>query len=217
MGIKERRQRQRQQLRESILSAAREIASSEGWQAVTIRKIAARVEYSPPVIYEYFDSKEDLLLELVREGYAGQLRTIEKARNSSDDPEEALLAMARAWCRFASESPDLYQVMYGLGGGLVPRDRVGEGRREDSRDHGRSAGGDARQQRKGDTKRLDKGNARVGNAPRPRGPGHGRPALRRQRRGGEACGSGHPRPRKRVARRIEWGDPFFIHNLTKLN
>lgn len=120
MGIKERRQRQRQQLRGGILSAAREIASTEGWGAVTIRKIAAIVEYSPPVIYEYFDSKEDLLLELVREGYTAQLRAIEEARNSSDDPEEALLAMARAWCRFAFESPDLYQVMYGLGGVSFP-------------------------------------------------------------------------------------------------
>ena len=120
MGIRERRQRQRETLRSGILAAAREIASTEGWRGVTIRKIAAAVEYSPPVIYEYFDSKEDLLLELVREGYAGQLRAIEKARNSSNDPEEALLAMARAWCRFAFESPDLYQVMYGLGGVSFP-------------------------------------------------------------------------------------------------
>ncbi|QIN80130.1 TetR family transcriptional regulator [Rubrobacter marinus] len=120
MGIKERGQRQRQTLRSGILAAAREIASTEGWRAVTIRKIAAYVEYSPPVIYEYFDSKEDLLLELVREGYAGQLEAIEKARNSSNDPEEALLAMARTWCRFAFESPDLYQVMYGLGGVSFP-------------------------------------------------------------------------------------------------
>lgn len=120
MGIKERRRRQRETLRSGILAAAREIASTEGWRGVTIRKIAAAVEYSPPVIYEYFDSKEDLLLELVREGYAGQLRAIEKARNSSADPEEALLAMARAWCRFAFESPDLYQVMYGLGGVSFP-------------------------------------------------------------------------------------------------
>ena len=103
-------------MRGGILAAAREVASSEGWPAVTIRRIAARVEYSPPVIYEYFDSKEDLLLELVRMGYAGQLEAIEKARDASDDPEEALLGMSRAWCRFAFEAPDLYQVMYGLGG-----------------------------------------------------------------------------------------------------
>ena len=120
LGIKERRQRQRQQLKESILSAAREIASAEGWQAVTIRRIAGIVEYSPPVIYEYFDSKEDLLLELVRTGYAGQLEAIERARKSSGDPGEALLRMSRAWCRFAFEAPDLYQAMYGLGGVSFP-------------------------------------------------------------------------------------------------
>jgi len=120
MGIKERRRRQRQQLRDGILSAAREIASTEGWRAVTIRKIAGLIEYSPPVVYEYFDSKEALLLELMRMGYAEQLEAIEKARNSSDDPEEALLAMARAWGRFAFEAPDLYQVMYGLGGVSFP-------------------------------------------------------------------------------------------------
>ena len=120
MGIKERRQRQRQQLRDGILSAAREVARAEGWQAVTIRRIAGIVEYSPPVIYEHFDSKEDLLLELVRIGYAGQLEAIEKARDASDGPEEALLGMSRAWCRFAFEAPDLYQVMYGLGGVSTP-------------------------------------------------------------------------------------------------
>ena len=120
MGIKERRQRERRQLRAGILAAAREVARAEGWPAVTIRRIAARIEYSPPVIYEYFDSKEDLLLELVRMGYAGQLEAVEKARDASDDPEEALLGMSRAWCRFAFEAPDLYEVMYGLGGVSSP-------------------------------------------------------------------------------------------------
>src|SRR3712207_2264926 len=137
LGIKERRQRERQQLRDGILSAAREIASSEGWRAVTIRKIAGIIEYSPPVIYEYFDSKEDLLLELVRTGYAGQLEAIEKAQASSDDPEEALLEMARAWCRFAFEAPDLYQVMYGLGGVSFP---VAELRKEGEKIAGTMAG-----------------------------------------------------------------------------
>jgi AcrR family transcriptional regulator len=121
LGIKERRQRERQQLKNGILAAAREIAATEGWRAVTIRKIAERIEYSPPVLYEYFDSKDDILLELVRLGYARQLEAVESAREaSSGGPEEALLAMARAWCAFAFRSPDLYQVMYGLGGVSFP-------------------------------------------------------------------------------------------------
>ncbi len=127
MGIKERRQRQRQQLREGILAAAREIASEEGWRAVTIRKIAAIIEYSPPVIYEYFDSKDEILLELMRQGYAEQLEAVERARRAAEDPEEALIDVGHAWLDLAFKSPDLYQVMYGLGGVSFP---VTELRRE---------------------------------------------------------------------------------------
>jgi AcrR family transcriptional regulator len=78
------------------------------------------VEYSPPVIYEYFDSKDEILLELVRQGYAEQLEAVERAGRSARDPEEALLGVGRAWLDFAFESPDLYQVMYGLGGVSFP-------------------------------------------------------------------------------------------------
>ena len=115
MGIKERRQRERQELRSGILAAAREIASEGGWRSVTIRKIAERIEYSPPVIYEYFDSKDEILLELMRMGYARQLEAVESARSAAGDPEKALLDMGRAWLDFAFRAPDLYQVMYGLG------------------------------------------------------------------------------------------------------
>ena len=120
MGIKERRQRQRQELRSGILAAAREVASTEGWRAVTIRKIAAIIEYSPPVIYEYFDSKDEILLELMRTGYAQQLEAVKRAGEAAKDPEEALLSVGHAWMDFAFESPDLYQVMYGLGGVSFP-------------------------------------------------------------------------------------------------
>lgn len=127
MGIKERRQRQRQEVRSGILSAAREIAASEGWRAVTIRKIAGRIEYSPPVIYEYFGSKDEILLELVRLGYAEQLGTLESVVAGAKDPEEALLEIADAWMDFAFDSPDLYQAMYGLGGAPFAAETRGEG------------------------------------------------------------------------------------------
>ena len=58
MGIKQRRERERQEIRQSILCAAREIAAEEGWQAVTTRKVAERIEYSQSTIYEYFENKE---------------------------------------------------------------------------------------------------------------------------------------------------------------
>ena len=127
MGIKERRERQRREVRGGILSAAREIAASEGWRAVTIRKIAGRIEYSPPVIYEYFGSKDEILLELVRLGYAGQKAMLESVVAKAKSPEEALLGIADAWMDFAFDSPDLYQAMYGLGGAPFAAETQGEG------------------------------------------------------------------------------------------
>jgi AcrR family transcriptional regulator len=65
MGSQQRRERERQAIRQSILSAARQIAIEEGWQTVTTRKVADRIEYSQPTIYEYFDNKEAILMALV--------------------------------------------------------------------------------------------------------------------------------------------------------
>lgn len=102
--------------KDGLLSAAREIAAEEGWAAVSVRKIAERVGYRAPVVYEYFESKDDLLLELLRQGFADLAGAIRAASNDASDPEHALREVARTYLRFAWNSPDLYQVMYGLGG-----------------------------------------------------------------------------------------------------
>jgi AcrR family transcriptional regulator len=114
--IKRRREREREQRRRNILAAARTIAAEEGWQAVTIRKVADRIEYSPPTIYEHFASKEAILLDLMREGFVALLQALQAARRSAAGPEMALVAMARAYWEFAWQQPELYQVMHGLGG-----------------------------------------------------------------------------------------------------
>jgi len=115
-GIKQRRERERQALRQAILEAAREIAAREGWQAVTIRKVAERIEYSPPMIYQYFASKDDLLLALLREGFADVTARLRAAQVAATTPEESLIRAAAAYWTFAWERPELYQVMHGLGG-----------------------------------------------------------------------------------------------------
>src|SRR6266581_9351911 len=116
MGIKERRERERQEIRQSILSAARKIAAEEGWQAVTTRKVAERIEYSQPTIYEYFENKEAMLLALLRSGYQQLVTVMQEAFASTADPEARLLAMTEAYWDFAFRSPELYQVMHGLAG-----------------------------------------------------------------------------------------------------
>ena len=115
MGIKQRREREKQEVRQGILTAAREIARQEGWQSVTIRKVAERIEYSPPTIYEYFESKEDILLELLREGYRQLAAALKTAAESTEDCEQRLMNMVQAYWQFAMSQPELYQVMTGLG------------------------------------------------------------------------------------------------------
>lgn len=124
MGIKQRREREKQEVRKGILTAAREIALREGWQAVTIRKVAERIEYSPSMIYEYFASKEAILLELHSEGFRLLGQALKVARSSCEDYEERLIGMAEAYWEFAMHNPELYQVMHGLNG--VPLDCGGK-------------------------------------------------------------------------------------------
>src|SRR4249920_2485014 len=116
MGIKQRRERERQEIRQSILSATREIAVEEGWQAVTTRKVAEQIEYSQSTIYEYFENKEAILLAVLRFGYEQLVVLVQAAFASTDDPEARLLAMSEAHWDFAFRSPELYQVMHGLAG-----------------------------------------------------------------------------------------------------
>jgi AcrR family transcriptional regulator len=116
MGIKQRRERERQEIRQSILSAAQTIAAEEGWQAVTTRKVAERIEYSQPTIYEYFENKEAILLALLHYGYERMLQAMQQAAEKIEDPEERLLAISEAYWNFAFTSPELYQVMHGLRG-----------------------------------------------------------------------------------------------------
>jgi AcrR family transcriptional regulator len=111
-----RRERQRREVRQGILDAARAIAARDGWQAVTVRRLAEQVEYSPPVIYQYFANKDAVLLELVREGFRILRAALDAARDGAPQPEDALRRMAHAYWAFAWDSPDLYQVMYGLDG-----------------------------------------------------------------------------------------------------
>src|SRR5215470_5502817 len=69
MGTQERRERERQELRTKILDAARELFAAEGYDAVTMRKIAERIEYSATAIYQHFEDKDALLQELCRHDF----------------------------------------------------------------------------------------------------------------------------------------------------
>lgn len=116
MSRKERRLRDQQELKQSILEAARAIALTEGWSNVTMRKIADRIEYSHAAIYDYFENKNVLLLELVHEGFRLMEVDLKLARAQAHDPEEAIRLIAHSYLRFAWRYPELYRLMYGLDG-----------------------------------------------------------------------------------------------------
>jgi AcrR family transcriptional regulator len=113
MGVRERRQREREEVRQAILDAARDIASAEGWAAVTIRRVADQIEYSPPVIYEHFNSKEDIVVALFRQGFRELLEEMRAAREAHADPDEALLGIGRAYWAFSVAHPEMHLGIHG--------------------------------------------------------------------------------------------------------
>jgi len=115
MGIAERRIRQKEEVRSSILRAAWQVVTEEGWQSLSIRKIAESIEYSVPVIYDHFENKETILLELTKQGFQVLNNELIKAKKRSDNPEKQIDAMAYSYWEFAFDNKACYQVMYGLG------------------------------------------------------------------------------------------------------
>ena len=114
MGHIERRLRAKEEMKQSILDAAREIAAKEGWQAVTIRKIANKIEYTPPIVYEYFENKEALFKELIYFGFHMMHKDIEKAKQSESDPKKLLINVSLVYWDFAHKNMDLFQLMFSL-------------------------------------------------------------------------------------------------------
>ncbi len=122
MQIKERRKREKEELRQSILDVAKDIAANDGWQNVTIRKICDKIKYTAPVIYQYFESKEMIMQSLRKEGFVQVLDTFREVDEKHIQPEKRLLEYGCVWWHFAKENPELYQVMFNLQGAVCSSD-----------------------------------------------------------------------------------------------
>jgi AcrR family transcriptional regulator len=115
MGIVERKERQRKEVRDSILNAAWHIVNEDGWQTLSIRKIADAIEYSAPVIYDHFENKEAILSEFNRQGFQLLGNKLKEAKEGHSTASKQLEAIAYAYWDFAFENKEYYQLMYGLG------------------------------------------------------------------------------------------------------
>lgn len=108
MGIKERKEREREQQRDLILQAAGEIFAEEGIEKLSIRKIANKIEYSPATIYHYFKDKEDIINHLMTRGYQKIMRSLSAVRDYPDSPEKKLRELIRKYIESALDMPDEY-------------------------------------------------------------------------------------------------------------
>ncbi len=114
MASKDRIQRLKDETRINILNASLQIVKEEGWAALSMRKIADVIEYTAPIIYEYFASKGAILLELTRKGFLLLTRDMEAAKAKHRLPEKQLEAMWQAYWNFAFAEKELYQLMFGV-------------------------------------------------------------------------------------------------------
>jgi len=106
----ERRDRQKAELRARLVAAAHELVQEEGYDGLTIRKLAKRVGYAPMSVYSYFADKQDILLALAEDAFATLARRIES--QPSDDPVEALRVVMREYAAFGLGNPNEYRTVF---------------------------------------------------------------------------------------------------------
>ena len=111
MGVKERQEREREEVRARILEGARELFVSEGYRNVSVRKIAERIEYSPAALYGYFPSKDDLFFALAEEGF----RLLHEFTLEIGPPRDPLDAVRQGFLRyyqFSRKYPEYFELMF---------------------------------------------------------------------------------------------------------
>ncbi|MEU0646751.1 TetR/AcrR family transcriptional regulator [Streptomyces umbrinus] len=119
MSVQERKERERAGRERLILATARELAEQQGWDAVTTRRLAERIEYSQPVLYSHFRGKREIIGAVALEGAAEMAVALRAAASAADGPRARVAALARVYLDFAERNPAVYEAMFQLDGGLA--------------------------------------------------------------------------------------------------
>ncbi len=98
-------------MRQRILKAAMQLFAKGGYENVSMRRIAAKIEYSPGTIYLYFKNKNDIMLQLCYQGFE-QLLALQEKLNNITNPLERLRVGGRHYIAYALENPELYELMF---------------------------------------------------------------------------------------------------------
>ena len=118
VGATERKSRERAEREHRITAAARLIAASEGWSAVTIRRLAEEIEYSQPVLYSHFENRDAIVAAVAVEGFRELAVGLRQVADESADRRDAIRNVALAYLDFASGHPTLYEAMFTMPTGL---------------------------------------------------------------------------------------------------
>lgn len=118
MGVQDRRKRQKLQLREQILDAARDILVTQGFEGLSMRKVADRIEYSPTAIYLHFKDKQALIGELCEETFARLVREMETLPTESKDPLVCLRRGLERYVEFGLHYPQHYLAAFVIPNGV---------------------------------------------------------------------------------------------------
>ncbi|KOV37863.1 TetR family transcriptional regulator [Streptomyces sp. XY431] len=119
MSLQERKQRERADRARLIVATARELAEQQGWDAVTTRRLAERIEYSQPVLYSHFRGKREIIGAVALEGAAEMAAALRAATAAADGTRARVVALARAYLEFAERNPAVYDAIFQLDGGLA--------------------------------------------------------------------------------------------------
>ncbi|MET9464254.1 TetR/AcrR family transcriptional regulator [Streptomyces sp. NPDC006544] len=119
MSVQERKERERAERERLIVATARELAEQQGWDAVTTRRLAERIEYSQPVLYSHFRGKREIIGAVALQGATELAAAVRAATAAVEGPRERVVALARAYLAFAAGNPAVYDAIFQLDGGLA--------------------------------------------------------------------------------------------------
>ena len=112
MTTRNRLEQDKENLRQEIMDAARELFVAEGYKSVSMRKIAVKIGYSATTIYLYFKDKTDLLHQICEQTFAHLARNIRAIQRLSDNPLEKLRSGMREYVHFGLQHPSQYEVVF---------------------------------------------------------------------------------------------------------
>ena len=112
MGLKERRQKHKEEFKAEILEAALALFVQEGYNQFSMRKLASRIEHSPTTIYLYFRDRSDLLLRICENFYANLLQEQLQGMTADAPPEQLLRQAFLSYVSYSLKHPELYKVVF---------------------------------------------------------------------------------------------------------